>query len=182
MKNLVLLVIALFAAVSFTNAQCTGSSKASAKKASYEKDVVDIALASEVHTTLVAALKAADLVNALKADGPFTIFAPTNDAFAKLPEGTVETLLKPENKDQLTSVLTYHVVAGNIDAAAVVGAIEAGNGKATLTTLNGETIEASIKNDKVFLKDAKGRMAIVTTTDLKGSNGVIHVIDEVILP
>lgn len=182
MKNLVLSVFALLAFVSFSYAQCSGSGKASAIKASHERDVVDIALSSEAHTTLVAALKAADLVNALKADGPFTVFAPTNDAFAKLPEGTVETLLKPENKEQLISVLTYHVVAGNIDATAVVNAIKAGNGKATLTTLNGEKLEAMIKNDKVFLKDAKGRMAIVTTTDLKGSNGVIHVIDEVILP
>lgn len=146
------------------------------------KDVVDIAVGSKDHTTLVAAVKAADLVSTLKGDGPFTIFAPTNAAFDKLPTGMVARLLKPESKQALTGVLTYHVVAGNIDAAAVIKAIKDGKGKATLTTLNGGTITASLKGDKVILTNSKGLESVVLVTDLKGSNGVIHVIDAVLLP
>lgn len=146
------------------------------------KDVVDIAIGSKDHTTLVAAVKAADLVSTLKGDGPFTIFAPTNAAFDKLPDGTVARLLKPESKQALTGVLTYHVVAGNIDAAAVIKAIKDGKGKAVLTTLNGGTITASLKADKVILTNSKGLESVVLVTDLKGSNGVIHVIDAVLLP
>lgn len=147
-----------------------------------QKDIVDIAVGSEAHTTLVAAVKAADLVSTLKSAGPFTVFAPVNDAFAKLPAGTVETLLKPENKATLVKILTYHVVAGNLDAKAVVGAIEKGKGKAVLTTVSGGTLTASLDNGKVKLTDENGRTAFVTATDLKGSNGVIHVIDGVVLP
>ncbi len=146
------------------------------------KDVVDIAIGSKDHATLVAAVKAADLVSTLKGDGPFTIFAPTNAAFDKLPDGTVARLLKPESKQALTGVLTYHVVAGNIDAAAVIKAIKDGKGKAVLTTLNGGTITASLKADKVILTNSKGLESVVLVTDLKGSNGVIHVIDAVLLP
>jgi uncharacterized surface protein with fasciclin (FAS1) repeats len=146
------------------------------------KDVVDIAIGSKDHTTLVAAVKAADLVSTLKGDGPFTIFAPTNAAFDKLPAGTVARLLKPESKQALTGVLTYHVVAGNIDAAAVIKAIKDGKGKAVLTTLNGGTLTASLKGDKVILTNSKGLESVVLVTDLKGSNGVIHVIDAVLLP
>lgn len=146
------------------------------------KDVVDIAIGSENHTTLVAAVKAADLVATLKGTGPFTVFAPTNGAFNKLPEGTVATLLKPENKAQLAKILTYHVVSGNLDAAAVMGAIKAGKGKAVVTTVSGGTLTATIDGGKVKLTDEKGGSAFVTATDLKGSNGVIHVIDSVVLP
>jgi uncharacterized surface protein with fasciclin (FAS1) repeats len=146
------------------------------------KDIVDIAISSKAHTTLVAAVKAADLVSTLKSEGPFTVFAPVNDAFAKLPAGTVESLLKPENKATLAKILTYHVVAGNIDAAAVMGAIKNGKGKAVLTTVSGGTLTASIDNGKVKLTDENGGTAFVTATDLKGSNGVIHVIDGVVLP
>lgn len=146
------------------------------------KDIVDIAVGSANHTTLVTAVKAADLVTTLKSDGPFTVFAPTNDAFGQLPKGTVERLLLPESKDALTGILTYHVVAGNLDAAAVVKAIKAGNGKAVLTTVNGAKLTASLKGKNVILTDTKGGTAVVTATDLKGSNGVIHVIDKVILP
>ncbi|MBG9378202.1 fasciclin domain-containing protein [Panacibacter sp. DH6] len=146
------------------------------------KDIVDVAAGSKAHTTLVAAVKAAGLVETLKGKGPFTVFAPTNDAFAKLPAGTVETLLKPENKAKLTSILTYHVVAGNLDAAAVMDAIKKGNGKAVLTTVNGQTLTAAIDNGKVKLTDENGGAAYVTATDLKASNGVIHVIDAVVLP
>ncbi len=146
------------------------------------KDVVDIAIGSNDHTTLVAAVKAADLVATLKSEGPFTVFAPTNAAFDKLPKGTVEGLLKPESKGALSSILTYHVVAGKLDAGAVVAAIKAGKGKAVLTTVNGAKLTASLKGDKVILMDSKGGTATVTVTDLMGSNGVVHVIDTVLMP
>jgi uncharacterized surface protein with fasciclin (FAS1) repeats len=147
-----------------------------------KKDIVDIAAGSEVHTTLVAAVKAADLVATLKSDGPFTVFAPVNDAFAKLPAGTVESLLKKDNKATLAKILTYHVVAGNLDATSVLAAIKKGNGSVSLTTVSGGTLKASLDNGKVKLTDEKGGVAYVTVTDLKGSNGVIHVIDTVVLP
>jgi len=150
--------------------------------ASAQKTVVELALGSKAHTTLVAAVQAADLVSTLQSAGPFTVFAPTNDAFAKLPKGTVETLLKPENKATLAKILTYHVVAGNLDAAAVVKAINDGKGKVTLTTVSGGLLTASLKDGKVILTDEKGRFATVTATDLKAGNGVVHVIDAVILP
>ena len=146
------------------------------------KDVVDIAIGSADHTTLVAAVKAADLVTTLKGKGPFTVFAPTNVAFAKLPAGTVESLLKPENKAQLAKILTYHVVSGNLDAAAVVAAIKSGNGKAVLSTVSGGKLTGSMENGKVKLTDETGKSAFVTTADLKGTNGVVHVIDGVVLP
>jgi uncharacterized surface protein with fasciclin (FAS1) repeats len=146
------------------------------------KDVVDIAIGSADHTTLVAAVKAADLVATLKSDGPFTVFAPTNDAFNKLPEGTVENLLKPENKEKLATILTYHVVSGNLDAAAVLDAINKGDGKVVLTTVSGGKLTASLDMGKVKLTDESGNSAYVTVADLKGTNGVIHVIDAVVLP
>jgi uncharacterized surface protein with fasciclin (FAS1) repeats len=147
-----------------------------------KKDIVDIAVGSEAHTTLVAAVKAADLVATLKSDGPFTVFAPVNDAFAKLPAGTVDNLLKTENKATLAKILTYHVVAGNLDAAAVLAAIKKGNGSVTLKTVSGGSLTASLDNGKVKITDEKGGSAYVTAADLKGSNGVIHVIDTVMLP
>ena len=146
------------------------------------KDVVDIAIGSPDHTTLVAAVKAADLVTTLKGNGPFTVFAPTNEAFNKLPEGTVANLLKPENKAKLAKILTYHVVKGNLDAAAVMAAIKAGNGKVVLTTVSGGKLTASLDMGKVKLTDESGNSAYVTLADLKGSNGVVHVIDGVLLP
>ena len=149
---------------------------------SAQKTVVDVAVGSKAHTTLVAAVKAADLVGTLQSAGPFTVFAPTNEAFAKLPKGTVETLLKPENKSTLTTILTYHVIAGNLDAAAVVKAINDGKGKVTLKAVSGGTLTASLKNGKVILTDEKGGTATVTATDLKAGNGVVHVIDAVVLP
>jgi uncharacterized surface protein with fasciclin (FAS1) repeats len=150
--------------------------------ASAQKTVVDVAVGSKAHTTLVAAVKAADLVGTLQSAGPFTVFAPTNEAFAKLPKGTVETLLKPENKSTLTTILTYHVVAGNLDAASVVKAINDGKGKVTLKAVSGGTLTASLKNGKVILTDEKGGTATVTATDLKAGNGIVHVIDAVVLP
>ncbi len=146
------------------------------------KDVVDIAIGSADHTTLVAAVKAADLVSTLKGQGPFTVFAPTNAAFDKLPAGTVESLLKPENKAQLSKILTYHVVSGNLDAAAVTAAIKSGNGKAVVTTVSGGKLTASVEMGKVKLTDEAGNSAYVTAADLKGTNGVVHVIDAVVLP
>ncbi len=145
-------------------------------------DIVDVAAGSADHTTLVAAVKAAGLVATLKSAGPFTVFAPTNDAFAKLPAGTVDNLLKPENKATLVKILTYHVVKGKLDAAAVIAAIKKGNGKAVLTTVQGEKLTAMLADGKVVITDAKGGKSTVTATDLKASNGVIHVIDTVLMP
>jgi len=150
--------------------------------ANAQKTIVDIAVGSKDHTTLVAALKAADLVATLQSAGPFTVFAPTNAAFGKLPAGTVETLLKPENKATLAKILTYHVVAGNLNATAVLKAIKDGGGSVTLKTVSGGSLVASIKEGKVILTDEKGGVSTVVATDLAGSNGVIHVIDSVVLP
>lgn len=144
--------------------------------------IVDVAVGSKDHTTLVAAVGAAGLVETLQGTGPFTVFAPVNSAFDKLPAGTVETLLKPENKSALTGVLTYHVVAGNINAKDVAKAIKKGGGKASLTTVQGGKLTASVKKGKVVLTDEKGGEAVIVATDLKASNGIIHVIDSVVLP
>jgi uncharacterized surface protein with fasciclin (FAS1) repeats len=144
--------------------------------------IVDVASGSPDHTTLVTAVQAAGLVDTLNGAGPFTVFAPTNAAFDKLPAGTVDGLLKPEAKDDLSGVLTYHVVSGNVDAATLTQQIEAGGGSATLTTVQGGTLTARADGGTVALTDAKGNTATVTTADLKGSNGVIHVIDTVLMP
>lgn len=146
------------------------------------RDIIDNAVQSKDHTTLVTAVKAAGLVETLKGKGPFTLFAPTNAAFAKLPAGTVDTLLKPENKAQLSGILTYHVVPGKLTAADIVGRIKAGGGKATLTTVQGETLTASLMGKLVMLVDAKGGMSHVRQADVIQSNGVIHVVDAVLLP
>ncbi len=146
------------------------------------KDIVDNAVNSKDHTTLVAAVKAAGLVDTLKSPGPFTVFAPTNEAFAALPAGTVDTLLKPENKATLTKVLTYHVVAGRMDAATLMAAIKAGGGKAQLKTVAGGSLWASMSGGHVMIADEKGDVATVTIADVIQANGVIHVIDKVMLP
>lgn len=147
------------------------------------KDIIDNAVNSSEHTTLVAAVKAAGLVETLKGKGPFTVFAPTNEAFGKLPDGTVDGLLKPESKGMLTSVLTYHVIAGKLDAEAISKAINAGNGKAELKTVNGGKLWAMMNGPKnVILKDEKGNIANISTYDVYQSNGVIHVIDAVVMP
>lgn len=147
-----------------------------------DKNIVENAVNSKDHTTLVAAVKAAGLVETLKGPGPFTVFAPTNAAFAALPAGTVETLLKPENKAMLSGILTYHVVAGKMDAAALTKAIAAGNGKATLKTLAGGNLTATSAMGGVTITDEKGGAAKVTIADVYQSNGVIHVVDKVMLP
>ena len=146
------------------------------------KDIIDNAVNSKDHTTLVAAVKAAGLVETLKGTGPFTVFAPTNEAFAALPAGTVDTLLKPENKDKLKSILTYHVGAGKVDAAALVAQIKAGGGSAMLKTVQGESLTAKADNGKVTITDSKGNVADVTIADVTQSNGVIHVVNKVLMP
>jgi uncharacterized surface protein with fasciclin (FAS1) repeats len=146
------------------------------------KNIVQNAMNSKDHTTLVAAVKAAGLVATLEGKGPFTVFAPTNEAFGKLPAGTVETLVKPENKKKLTDILTYHVVAGKMTAADLGEKIKSGDGKAMLKTVNGESLTAAMSGDSVELTDAKGGKSKVTIADVMQSNGVIHVIDTVVMP
>jgi uncharacterized surface protein with fasciclin (FAS1) repeats len=146
------------------------------------KNIVENAVNSKDHTTLVAAVQAAGLVDTLKSAGPFTVFAPTNAAFEKLPSGTVETLLKPENKDLLVKVLTYHVVAGNADSKAIIKAVKKGGGKAEFKTVSGGTLTAMLVGNDLFLMDEKGGKSKVTIADVRQSNGVIHVIDSVVLP
>ncbi|MBK6005928.1 fasciclin domain-containing protein [Ramlibacter ginsenosidimutans] len=146
------------------------------------RDIIDNAVNSRDHTTLVAAVKAAGLVDTLKTPGPFTVFAPTNAAFAMLPAGAVDNLLKPENKATLAQVLTYHVVPGRLDAAALAGMIRAGGGHATLKTVEGEPLTVSMRGNDIVVSDVKGDVATVTTSDVYQSNGVIHVVDHVLLP
>ncbi|GAB3773453.1 fasciclin domain-containing protein [Spirosoma horti] len=146
------------------------------------KNIIENAVNSKDHTTLVAAVKAAGLVETLSGPGPFTVFAPTNKAFDKLPKGTVETLVKPESKETLTKILTYHVVSGKMSAADLMKAIADGGGKATLTTVQGGTLTAMQKGKKIELMDAKGGTSTVTIADVNQSNGVIHVIDTVLMP
>lgn len=146
------------------------------------KDIVDNAVNSKDHTTLVAAVKAADLVETLKGAGPFTVFAPTNAAFDKIPKATLESLMKPESKKALAGILTYHVVAGKHDAASIVKAIEEGKGKATFKTVAGGTLTASMDGQNVVLTDEKGGKSTVTIADVMQSNGVIHVVDSVLMP
>ena len=146
------------------------------------KNIIENAVNSKDHTTLVTAVKAAGLVETLSGAGPFTVFAPTNKAFGKLPAGTVETLVKPENKATLTGILTYHVVAGKVMAADLVKMIKDGNGKATVKTVAGGTLTAMMKGKKVVLTDEKGGMSTVTIANVNQSNGVIHVVDTVLMP
>ena len=146
------------------------------------KNIVENAMNSKDHTTLVAAVKAAGLVDTLEGAGPFTVFAPTNEAFDKLPAGTVDSLVKPENKDQLTKILTYHVVAGKVGSKELMKMIKAGGGKAELKTVSGGTLTATTMGGKIMLTDEKGGMATVTIADVYQSNGVIHVVDTVLMP
>ena len=147
-----------------------------------DQTVADIAMSNDNFSTLVTAIKAADLGATLQGEGPYTVFAPTNDAFNKLPKGTVDELVKPENKEKLTGILTYHVVPGKFMAADVVKAIKDNNGKYEITTVEGDKITASLDGDTVVLTDAGGNKANVTMTDIDGSNGVIHAIDAVLMP
>jgi uncharacterized surface protein with fasciclin (FAS1) repeats len=180
MKNPIrysLLVLALSASTAFAANPMVGG-----KEMYPTKNIVENASQSADHTTLVAAVKAAGLVKTLEGKGPFTVFAPTNEAFEALPAGTVDTLLKPENKEKLTGILTYHVVAGDLTAEKLAAKIKKGGGKAELKTVNGKKLEVMMKDDKIVLKDATGGEATVTIADVKQSNGVIHVIDKVLMP
>lgn len=186
MKKVFLLVAACaFFGLNIIQAQSCSSSKTTVGGAQINpsKDIVTNIVNSNDHTTLVAAVKAAGLVSTLQSEGPFTVFAPVNDAFENLPEGTVTTLLKPENKGTLTKILTYHVVAGKYDAASIVAAIKKGNGKAVLTTVSGDKLTAMMNGERnVVLKDESGNYANVSVYDAFQSNGVVHVIDAVVLP
>ncbi len=146
------------------------------------RDIIDNAVNSKDHTTLVAAVKAADLVQTLKGPGPYTVFAPTNDAFAMLPAGTVDTLLMPANKPLLSKTLTYHVVSGAFDSAALRQQVTAGNGKAMLRTVEGENLTITARGNGLAVTDARGATANVTIADVTQSNGVIHVVDKVLMP
>lgn len=146
------------------------------------KNIIENAINSKDHTTLVAAVKAAGLVETLQGKGPFTVFAPTNEAFAKLPKGTVETLLKPENKSKLQSILTYHVVAGKMSSADIAKAIKKGNGKAVFATVQGGKLTAWMDGKTLYITDENGNKSKVTIADVNQSNGVIHVVDTVVMP
>jgi uncharacterized surface protein with fasciclin (FAS1) repeats len=146
------------------------------------KNIIENAVNSKDHTTLVAAVKAAGLVETLQGKGPFTVFAPTNEAFSKLPAGTVETLLKPENIKTLQTILTYHVVAGKMNSSDIAKAIKAGKGKATLKTVSGGSLTAWMDGKDLYISDESGNKAKVTISDVNQSNGVIHVVDTVLLP
>ena len=164
------------------NAQCESKPKATNVSLQTQSDIVDIAASLDDFSTLVAAVKAAGLVDVLKSDGPFTVFAPVNAAFDKLPEGTVNTLLQPENKDMLTGILTYHVLPAEVMAADVVSAIKKNGGKFSTETVQGQKITVMMRGDNVVIKDAKGNISTIVKTDVDASNGVIHVIDTVIMP
>jgi uncharacterized surface protein with fasciclin (FAS1) repeats len=180
---LALLLVAAPLAAQARMARSSATVMVGTQAMSPSKDIVDNAVNSADHTTLVAAVKAAGLVETLKGKGPFTVFAPVNTAFAALPAGTVDNLLKPENKATLTGVLTYHVVAGTFDAAAIERAIRAGHGTASLKTVAGGTLTAMMNGPRnIVVKDAQGNVASVSTYDVRQSNGVIHVIDRVLLP
>jgi uncharacterized surface protein with fasciclin (FAS1) repeats len=166
-------------------AQCGNNHKsANVVKTSWhhEADIIGVASGSDDFSTLVTAIKTASLVKTLQGDGPFTVFAPVNSAFAKLPDGTVKTLLQPESKELLTKILTYHVVAGEFNAKDVINAINASGGEFSIKTVSGDILKASLQNGTVILTDEKGGVAAVTKTDVSASNGVVHVIDSVVIP
>ena len=179
-----LLALTFAGAASSTNAQMMKDENPMVGGAAMykTKNIVENAVNSKDHTTLVAAVQAAGLVDTLKSAGPFTVFAPTNAAFDKLPAGTVETLVKPENKAALTKILTYHVVAGNADSESIMKAIKKGGGKAEFKTVAGGTLTAMMDGKNLILTDEKGGRSMVTIADVRQSNGVIHVIDTVVLP
>lgn len=184
MRNFLFIAfLSLCVSASSAFAQCHNS-HAKARTVSYThgKDIVDIAASADDFTTLVAAVKAADLVSTLKSDGPFTVFAPTNDAFDKLPKGTVESLLEPKAKEKLTTILAYHVIPTKISAEMLVMAIEATGGNFQMKTVAGSTLTATIKNGRPALVDAQGNTSYIIKTDVNASNGTIHVIDTVVLP
>jgi len=182
MKN-IFKIATLTVALAGTSALATGVTVVGGEDMFPSKDIIDNAVKSKDHTTLVAAVKAAGLVDTLKGPGPFTVFAPTNEAFSALPPGTVENLLKPEAKETLAKVLGYHVISGKLEFSDLVKAIKHGGGKTKLKTVEGEPLTAMMNGEhNIVLKDAKGDIANISTYDVVQSNGVIHVIDKVLLP
>ena len=184
-------VVSMLVWVAFQlSAQCHGNSKARATKVSYdynwstshEKDIVEVAAGAADFSTLVAAVQATGLVETLKGEGLFMVFAPTNTAFDKLPDGTLATLLKQENKATLVSILTYHVVAGKFDADDIIDAIQLSGGEARIKTLQGGMLKAKLSGSNVILTDEKGGKSIITATDVEAENGIIHAIDMVVMP
>src|SRR5580658_10310886 len=182
MKNRNVAILLAWFAMTFASLGSAQNPMVGGHDMSPQQNIIQNALNSNDHTTLVAAVKAAGLVDTLEGAGPFTVFAPTNEAFAKLPAGTVDTLLMTENKATLTKILTYHVVSGKMDSKEIAMAIKAGNGKAELNTVSGGKLWASMKGKDLVLTDEKGDMAKVTISNVFQSNGVIHVIDTVLLP
>ena len=180
MKKMMMLALTLVAGVATIKAQ--KNPMVGGAEMYPTKNIVENAVNSKDHTTLVAAVKAAGLVETLQGNGPFTVFAPTNAAFDKLPAGTVDELVKPENKATLTKILTYHVVSGKITKKDLLAKIKAGKGKAVLTTVSGGKLTASKKGDKIILTDEKGGTSTITIADVMQKNGVIHVIDTVVMP
>jgi uncharacterized surface protein with fasciclin (FAS1) repeats len=181
-KKVTFVVLALAVALSALSVWAADNPKVGGAPMYPTKNIVENAVNSKDHTTLVAAVKAAGLVDTLQSPGPFTVFAPTNEAFAKLPAGTVDTLLKPENKEQLVKVLTYHVVPGRLSASDIQKLIKAGGGKAMLKTVQGEELTATMDGKHLVLTDAKGDKSMVSIANVFQSNGVIHVVDTVLLP
>lgn len=175
-------IIAVAAATTGIVAVSTTPVAAHKHHAAQTPNLVETAVSTGVHTTLVAAVQAADLVGTLSGDTDLTVFAPTDTAFAKLPDGTVSTLVKPENKGALTDILTYHVVPGRVTSGQLVDLIESHNGTATITTVSGGKLTARLSGDNIIITDAKGRAAAVTTANVQTSNGIIHVTDGVFLP
>ncbi|KYG79105.1 fasciclin [Roseivirga ehrenbergii] len=182
-KKITQLLMIAFFAIGANSIQAQSTVMVGGEKMFPMKNIIENAINSKDHTTLVAAVKAAGLVETLQGAGPFTVFAPTNAAFNKLPEGTVATLLKPENKQMLTQVLTYHVVAGKMDSKAIMKAIKKGNGMAELKTVSGGVLVAKMNGEKnITITDEKGNSSNISLYDVYQSNGVIHVIDSVVLP
>lgn len=184
MKTIKQLGLLILGAMAFSTsfAQMSDSKMVGGAEMYPTKNIIENAVNSKDHTTLVAAVKAAGLVETLEGPGPFTVFAPTNEAFNKLPKGTVETLLKPENKAKLTAILTYHVVAGKFSAADIIKMVKENKGKATIKTVLGGNLYVTLKGKNVLITDEKGDVATVTIADVNQSNGVIHVINKVLLP
>ena len=164
-KNLSLLIIILLSTTSYA-----------------QSDIIDLTVTSKDHTTLVTALKAAGLVSTLKEDGPYTIFAPTNEAFDKLPPKQLANLLNPENKATLASILSYHVIAGSLTETEIINKIKLENGSFTLQTVNGQQLVATLKDNSIVISDTTGHTSLITNTDIKGENGIIHVVDTVLIP
>ena len=180
-KVILILTVAISSVFSVNTANAQKTKMVGGAEMFPTKDIIDNAVNSKDHTTLVAAVKAAGLVETLKGKGPFTVFAPTNAAFDKLPKGTVETLLKPENKAMLASILTYHVLSGKMSAADIKKKIKEGKGTASFKTVSGGTLMAMMQGKNIVLKDEKGGMSKITIADVNQSNGVIHVIDTVVM-